>query len=168
MSGPMRALEGIVEPPENPRLAELEAEIRKVRRERDDAMREADRAQEDAHRALSNLRKQLTPLYRALQMVFGELDAAGVSEDGGQPNASPAGGGNDPRVRAVWDAWKQRLGGTVANGIDALLLHGELDTAQLAIASGLDKRTVTKTVVYKLHAAGLIAKNNGRFSLKPL
>lgn len=167
-----RLLEGEVLPeidPEDVEIGRLRRQIHDLTRERDDARIEARRAKEDAARALSMLRKQLSPLYRALQAVFGELDASGVSEDGAAPAPSTAAAQpQDARVRAVWDAWKQRLGGTVAKGIDALLLHGELDTAQLAIAAGLDKRTVTNTVIYKLNAAGLINKNGGRFSLKQL
>lgn len=142
---------------------ELIAENQRLARALQDANLRADRAREDADRALSRLRGQLSPLYRALQAVFGELDAAGIGEATHAPSAAP-----DARVKAVWDSWKQKLGGTVAKGIDALLLHGELDTAQLAIAAGVDKRTVTNTIVYKLHGAGLINKNGGRFSLKQL
>ena len=145
-------------------MRELREENKTLARALQDANLRADRASEDAQRAMGALRKQLTPLYRALQAVFGELDAAGISDVA----ASAPSGAPDTRVKAVWDSWKQKLGGTVAKGIDALLLHGELDTAQLAIAAGVDKRTVTNTIVYKLHGAGLINKNAGRFSLKPL
>lgn len=148
-------------------LKELREENKKLARALQDANMRAERATEDAVRAVSALRRQLTPLYRALQAVFGELDAPGIgdSRDAEAPSSPPA---QDARVRAVWESWKSKLGGTVAKGIDALLLHGELDTAQLAIAAGLDKRTVTNTVVYKLNGAGLINKNGGRFSLKQL
>lgn len=155
--------------PRDQQIEQLRVENRRLQRELSDANLRADRAREDADRALSMLRRQLGPLYRALQAVFGELEAAGVREDAPQRrpesvDSPPA----DPRVKAVWDSWKQRLGGTVAKGIDALLLHGELDAQQLAIAAGLDKRTVTNTIIYKLNQAGLINKNGGRFSLKQL
>jgi hypothetical protein len=150
-------------------IESLRTEVRQLKRALGDAQVEAERAREDANRALSMLRRQLGPLYRALQAVFGELDAAGVAD---VPNAAPALNGAAPaadtRLQSVWASWKTKLGGTVAKGIDALLLHGELDTQQLAIAAGVDKRTVTNTIVYKLHGAGLINKNGGRFSLKQL
>lgn len=166
-----KLLEGAVLPTDDPEIERLKAENRQLRRDADDAKVEARRAREDAERALSALRRQLSPLYRALQMVFGELDAAGVTDIGtntGAPQAAAAAPGVDARVAAVWASWKQKLGATVAKGIDALLLHGELDTQQLAIAAGLDKRTITNTVIYKLNQAGLINKNGGRFSLKQL
>lgn len=169
---PPKLLEGQVEEFDvtaPPRLVELEREIRQLRRERDDALRAAERAREDADRALKALRRQLNPLYKALQAVFGELDAAGVSDEPtGAPAGATAAASTDPRIAAVWTSWKSKLGGTVAKGIDALLLHGELDTGQLAIAAGLDRRTITNTVVFKLNQAGLINKNGGRFSLKAL
>lgn len=144
-------------------VAALKAENRDLRQQLLDARADATRSRRDLVQAVAALRKQLTPLYRSLQGVFGDMEAFGDAE----PMTS-AGGPIDGRVAAVWASWKNKLGGTVAKGIDALLLHGELDTAQLAIAAGLDKRTVTNTVVYKLHGAGLINKNNGRFSLKQL
>ena len=167
MGGEMTIFERDLKPdPRDAELKELRDENKKLARALHDANVRAERAEEDTARALSALRGQLTPLYRALQAVFGELDAAGVGD--APVHASTGVVSSDARVKAVWDSWKQRLGGTVAKGIDALLLHGELDTAQLAIAAGVDKRTVTNTIVYKLHGAGLINKNGGRFSLKPL
>lgn len=157
----------------DPRDQEIDAlrqENRRLQRMVSDARVEAERAREDANRALARLRQQLGPLYRALQAVFGELDAAGVTEPASatEVSSSAAASGVDARVAAVWASWKTKLGGTVAKGIDALLLHGELDTGQLAIAAGVDRRTVTNTIVYKLNGAGLINKNGGRFSLKQL
>lgn len=160
-------IEGDVMPDIDPEVERLRAENRTLTRQLADAKIETKRAREDSDRALRMLRQQLSPLYRALQAVFGELDAAGVTHDA--PTATMSATSSvDARVAVVWDSWKSKLGGTVAKGIDALLLHGELDTAQLAIAAGLDKRTVTNTVVYKLNGAGLINKNGGRFSLKAL
>lgn len=162
----MKLLEGVVEPDvSDPRVAELESEVRRLTRALADARLEADRAREDATRALSALRRQLNPLYRALQAIFGELDAAGVDD---APVASPASGPTvNPRVAAVWESWKQKLGAGPAKVIEALLLHGELNTQQLAIAVGVDRTTIPN-YVHRLNKAGLIAKNGGRFSLKQL
>lgn len=161
-----RLIEGVVEDPHAQRITELEAELRKVRRERDDAERAAGRAQEDTSRALAMLRQQLSPLYRALQAVFGELDAAGVPDTA--PSAAPgAGPSADARVSAVWQAWKGRLSPACGKVIDALLLHGELNSAQIKVAARLGTSTVSDSV-YKLNKAGLINKNGGKFSLKQL
>ena len=39
---------------------------------------------------------------------------------------------------------------------------------QLAIVTGLDRSTITRTVIFNLNKAGLINKSGGRFSLKKL
>ena len=104
---------------------------------------------------------ELTPLYRALQAVFGELDHAGV--DDGPSVSSPA---QNPRTSAVWDSWKSKVG-AAGKLIEALRLHGEMNTQQLAIATGLHRTTIPKHI-YTLNKAGLLNKNGGRFSLKSL
>lgn len=164
-----RLLEGDVVPDVDPEVERLHARVRTLEREVSDAKIEARRAREDADRALSALRRQLGPLYRALQAVFGELDAAGVSE-GAQSSAAPPPppmSGTDPRVAAVWENWKQRLSPACGKVIDALLLHGDLNNAQLKVACRLGTSTVSDCI-YKLNKAGLINKNGGRFSLKQL
>ncbi len=158
----MRLLEGEVTEDPQEELAALHDELRAVRAELAIAKRETQQAREEARRALGALRRQLTPLYRALQAVFGELDAAGpVEEEPTMHSALP------PRVAAVWASWKAKVGAGPANVIDALLLHGDLNTQQLALAIGVDRTTVPN-YIHRLHAAGLINKNAGRFSLKVL
>lgn len=125
----------------------------------------AARAQEDADRALANLRRQLGPLYRALQMVFGELDAAGVVDQAAPgPVSTPVAAGND---RAKWDEWKQRLGPSCAKVIDALLLGGEMNVEAIRIASRMARQTVYDSTS-TLGRAGILTKSGGKFSLKPL
>ena len=148
------------------RIKELEADLRTRTRERDDAALEARRAREDANRALSMLRHQLTPLYRALQGVFGELDAAGVTENH-HPEPGTATTAAAPKNVAVWQAWKEKFPPAVGKVIDALLLHGEMNHSQIKIAARLGSSTVTDCV-YKLNKAGLINKNGGKVSLKQL
>ena len=131
------------------RVRELEEELRT-------AQHEVSTAKRQATHALAALRKQLAPLYRALQAVFGELDAAGVQE-----TAIPG------RASAVWESWKARLPGGPAKIIDALLLHSEMNTQQLAIATGVHRNSIP-AMIYKLNKAGLLNKNGGRFSLKAL
>ena len=153
----MLAIEGQVEDPE---LESLRGEVRRLRHELSNTQLEATRAHQQSAQALAMLRKQLAPLYRALQAVFGEIDAAGISDNGGNP-------ADNPRVSAVWSSWKSRLGGRKAQVIDALLLHGEMNTTQLAIAIGCNRNTIPN-LIFELNKAGLLNKNAGRFSLKQL
>jgi DNA-binding transcriptional ArsR family regulator len=168
-----RLLEGEVLPTVDPEIERLRAENRRLQREVADAKIEAQRAREDAQRALSTLRRQLSPLYRALQAVFGELDAAGIEETpaaaspSGAAPSGPSATGRDPRVVAVYESWKQRLGPAAAKVIDALLVHGEMNTTQLSIAAQMHRTNVPKAIS-KLNQAGLVNKIGGRFSLKPL
>lgn len=146
-------------------LNDLREENKKLARALQDANTRAERAEEDAARALTALRRQLTPLYRALQAVFGELDSAGIGDDAASsPSSGPT--PTDARVKAVWDSWKSKMG-TSAKVIDALLLHGEMNTQQLAIACGVDRTTIPGYIM-KLNKAGLLNKQGGRFSLKKL
>ena len=152
-------------------IAKLEREAQALRRQVSDAETRASRAREDADRAMTMLRRALSPLYRSLQAVFGELDNAGVTDDG--PASSPTTGSGvavgtaDPRVQAVWTAWKEKLPPACGKVIDALLIHGDLNQAQIKVAAKLGTSTVSDAV-YKLNKAGLINKNGGRVSLKGL
>jgi hypothetical protein len=141
---------------ENARLAdrvdELEAELRKERRKN-----------ETKEKGAEELMKFLTPLYQGLQMMFGHMEAMGVSAS----QTSTASGETDPRTKAVWDNWKQKLGEGPAKIIDALLLHREMNTQQLAIATQYHRTTIP-ALIFKLNKAGLLNKNGGRFSLKEL
>jgi len=143
-------------------IADLEREVQDLKRQLRESRIERDRATAAAAAALTALRRQLTPLYRALQMVFGELDA--VPDDAPSSSSQP---GGDARTTAVWDAWKERLGGQPAKVIGALQLHGEMNAQQIAIAIGCHRNTVPN-IVSKLNRAGLINKNGGRYSLKTL
>lgn len=161
---PVRLIEGQVEPLptlEEERIVELEAEVEELRNALTTAKAETRQAKAEATRALANLRRQLQPLYRALQGVFGELDAAGIED------AAPPAAASNPRVAAVWESWKSRLAPGCGKVIDALLVHGELNSAQIKVAARLGTSTVSDSI-YKLNKAGLITKNGGRFSLKTL
>ena len=153
-------LEGQVVDPLASRLTELEEENKALRRELAATQRQVIEAKTEAARSVAKLRQTLTPLYQSFKMLFGEMEAIGGTED------SPA--TSSPRKNAgVWEAWKSRLSGTCAKVIDALQTHGELNTQQLAIATGLHRTTIPKAI-YELNKAGLISKNGGRFSLKEL
>lgn len=154
--------------PRNDRIDDLERQVAKLRGELSDARHELGRVREDANRALTSLRQQLSPLYRALQRVFGELDDAGISDTA--PTAAPG----DPlaaspssRTVAVWESWKSRLSPACGKVIDALLLHGELNNAQIKVAARIGTSTVADCIA-KLKNAGLVNKNGGKFSLKTL
>lgn len=162
-------LSGVIgDDPKDARIAELEHQVRGAIRQRDDAILDARRAQEDANRALGMLRTQLGPLYRALQAVFGELDAAGVTDAGPGPVTYQDGPTSAaPKNVAVWDAWKAKLPPAVGKVIDALLTHGELSQAQIKVAAQMGTSTVSDSV-YKLNKVGLIEKNGGKVRLKAL
>lgn len=158
-------LEGHVVDDAHAQVISLQAENRDLRRQLAIAEREAGQARREASRALSALRQQLSPLYRALQAVFGELDAAGVDE--GAAASSPGSVEPNARVMAVWASWKSKLGEGPGKIIDALLVHGDMNTQQVAIATGYHRTSIPK-MIYQLNKAGLLNKNGGRFSLKPL
>jgi chromosome segregation ATPase len=147
----------------NEQIAELEAENRDLQTSIHSLRAELDQAKRSNAKAVAGLRHTLTPLYKSLKALFDELDEVDNSaeETATQPVAA------DPRTLAVWKEWQQRLGTTAAKCIDALLIHKELNTQQLAIATGLHRTTIPKAI-YALNKAGLISKNGGRFSLKKL
>lgn len=163
----MKLLEGQIEDDDrDEQIAELQAELRETRAELLRAKADATQAKQDTARAVSALRRQLTPLYRALQAVFGELDAAGVT-DGARPT-TPASGAGDARLKAIWDSWKERLGPTCAKVIDALLLQPEMTNRQIAVAIGTGRIQTIYDAVAKMNKVSLLTKNGDRYSLKQL
>ena len=120
---------------------------------------ELDAARRENAKTISALRRQLTPLYQALRIVFGEMDAIGEDT---RENAAV-----NPKVSAVWESWKQKLGGKQAEFIQALLEHGSMTAIQLKVATHTGTSTVPQ-VIYKLNTLGLIDKNGGKYSLKQL
>lgn len=180
---PQRVLEGVVEQSVADMNAQdqHEGEIRALEEENADlrtelaaARLETQRARQATDRALQALRRQLAPLYKALQQVFGELAAAGVAEE--EPSAAATGvahgdyGGQtiNPRHAAVWASWKTKLGPVTARFIDALLIHGEMNVAQLKVTCQCGTQTVYDHMK-KLSDVGLINKaNRGKYSLKAL
>lgn len=157
----MRLIEGVVDEPEDVRVAELEQEVRRLRRAVSDAEQAARDADRRAGEGVAALRRTLSPLYRALQTIFGEIESVAGGESA--TDVHPA----NARTAAVWASWKDKLGTGPAKVIDALLLHGEMNTAQLSIATGYHRNTVPQ-YVSACNKAGLLTKNGGRFSLKKL
>lgn len=132
-------------------IAGLRQQLREAREEL-----AAERAKESCvEEGVAQLRHILSPLKEGLDRIFGILPVGGES-------SSLA-----PRHIAVWESWKQKLGEGPAKVIDALLLHREMNTQQLAIATGYHRTTIP-AFVHKLTKAGLLNKNSGRFSLKEL
>ncbi len=148
----MRMIEGEVDTHDerDDEIADLKRELRELR-----SARAVD------ERAVAELRRQLAPLYRALQGVFGEIDTV----DEGRPDG-PVAPVTNSRTAAIWASWKSRMG-NAGCVIDALLLHSEMNTTQLAIATGRSRRTIP-ALIFKLKKAGLLVKNGDRFSLKSL
>jgi chromosome segregation ATPase len=161
----MRLIEGVVDErgADEQALLDAQDEIADLKNQLAQARLDVQKARHESERALAALRRQLTPLYRALQGVFGELDAAGVSDVGSGPSLPTT----DPRVAAIWASWKTRLGGQCGKVIDALLLQPDMNTTQLAIAIGTRRQNIPG-LIYKLNQAGLLTKNGGKFSLKAL
>ena len=143
----------------------LRAEIRRLEREVADARVRAERAEEDAQRAMGELRRVLSPLYKALQMVFGELDAAGVDVGPTPVSSAP----DMDRLRKVWQPWIDRFGGPSdprSRFILALLEHGELGVEQMKVAAQMAHGTVYD-VAKKLTKLSLLDKaTRGRYALR--
>jgi len=114
-------------------------------------------------KGVAELRAILSPLYQALGMIFGQIEAMGISG-----TSSPSTGtGMDPRKAAIWEDWKRKMPGIPARFIDALMMHGELTQAQLRLHAKCAVGSVAG-VVSQLYKAGLISKNGGKVTLKEL
>ena len=147
-------------------LADPQSQMDSMRRALADAVRERDELRQEIRderqknaaieRGVQELRAVLSPLYSGLRHIFGEIEAMGATSVS-----------LEPQKKAVWEDWKQKLGGLPAKAIEALLIHGEMNRAQLRIQVGCATRSVTD-IVYKLNQAGLINKNGGKISLKQL
>jgi hypothetical protein len=147
----------------------LREELRRVTIERDGMRAEIIRLRQRVNQIeapAAALRTTLDPLYTALRAVMGEIEVIDPP-DSPAPVAQAGGGVADSRVAEVWKSWKERLGPMCGKVIDALLLHGEMNTTQLSIAAQIHRTNVPKAI-FKMNQAGLINKNGGRFSLKQL
>lgn len=142
-------------------IERLKRQVKLLEREVSDAELDAKRAREDATRSMMALRQQLGPLYRALQMVFGELEAAGIADAAFPPESN----GTSKPDKAKWDEWKSRLGPACAEVIDALLLGGAMTVTALAVACKMGKMSVYRATA-KMGQAGIITNSGGKFSLK--
>ena len=112
-----------------------------------------------------NLKETLAPLYRALQMVFGDLDAMGLTGGHAAAGTTAESDGLSEAKRAIWRSWQEKMPGRPAQFIDLLLVHGAMTHQQLKIAARGGNTTVRDTLS-RLTKAGLIEKNGGKVSLK--
>lgn len=149
-------------------LDALRAEVRRLKGE----LATAEKAAIDARAAVESMqevRRQLSPLYRALQMLFGELDAVGPDAPPSMRVPSQDPSGLDARVVAVWESWKDKLGrgSSATRMIEALQTHGTLTVKQLMVAMRAAQQTVYDAAS-KLGRTGLIDKNGNAYSLKKL
>jgi hypothetical protein len=130
------------------RIYDLEEELRQAKAER-----------AALGNGVANLRITLAPLYQALQMIFGHIDAMNVSQAAGTPVSASK--------QAVWESWKQKLGGANARAIDILMLHGPMTVSNLRIHLSCAARTA-QNVAQKLISTGIARRDNGRIALKEL
>lgn len=162
---PQPLLEGRVEPDA---FEALQDKVERLEGDLETAQNRLRAAKEHSvlmERALGELRRQLGPLFKAMRMVFGELDAAGIEDGGGAADAGPH---MNSRVISAWETWKRKLGGKQADFIQAFLDHGAMTAVQLKVATHSGSSTVSETLG-KLRSLTLVEKNqNGTFSLKEL
>lgn len=95
--------------------------------------------------------RQVSDLLRSAKIVFGNTSNA------------PASG---PVESDKWERIKAKLGGKMAQIIDALQLTGTANRTQLKNQTGGAMTTIDQAV-YKLRDMGLLVKNGDGWSLKP-
>jgi len=108
---------------------------------------------------VKHLREALRPVYNGLRQIFGEMDAMGVGDEPERVSSS--------KKSAVWESWKNKLGGKTGSAIDILLIHGEMSAQQLRIHLKCGNEYVYK-VITNLSNANIINRRDGKISLKEL
>lgn len=142
-------------------ISSLEEENRDLKEQVNLARHEMESQRSESGRAVAELRKILLPLHQGLKLIFGEMDA--IAPDQGRYSEAPA---NDKKT-AIWESWKQKLGGPSALLIQSLLDHGQMNAAQLRVAMKCHVNTVYETTA-KMKRLGLISNVAGKFSLREL
>lgn len=148
MSAHQPLLAGEINPPED-RFERLQDEMDDLRQQFAVARNEIKR---DAVVALLGL---LTSAMR--EMASGKYDLASIQT-----------AAQTPATNSRWDAIKQRNPGRISEAIDVLLVHGAMNTSQLAAAMKMDRSNCGANVVPKLSKMGLLVRNGRMFSLKEL
>jgi hypothetical protein len=105
---------------------------------------------------IRGLKSQLEPEYRAMQMLFEDLEQFGSN-------------GSGPANSEIWEPWKVKLGKRPAQMIDALLDRGELTRTQLATLTGQSPGSGSyANNLSQLNKNGLLEKNGDKLSLSKL
>jgi hypothetical protein len=111
---------------------------------------------------LRQVKKILDPLHRALQALYGEIEAAGI-EDSSAPAAAAAPGQPIPETK--YAAWKQRLSPACGKIIDALLVQ-PLTHSQMVVYCKMHFDTIGKAL--KIMKANALLEQDGKvYRLKP-
>lgn len=131
---------------------QLEDKITDLERQIEQEKRESSRLLGTVH----TLRQYLNPQYRALRILFGEIEVAVGEESAGAAASTPGqqpSNASDPR----WESYKQTFPGVAARIIDALLSHQQMTYGQLKTLLRADYNTI-KNAAAKLRQAGAVVK----------
>lgn len=134
------------------KIMRLEAELSSTR----EALADSERQVAVAKRVLGKLRGHLQPQYETLQVLFGQLESAGV---GGESS-----GATQPIPESVYSGWKQRLSPACGKVIDALLVQPMTHT-QLNNYCKAHYETI-RVALNTLKSNSLVEKNGNVWSLK--
>lgn len=141
----------------------IESLERDLATERENIQKERQKSM-NIKRALANLKEKLNPMHNAINLIYSDLDAAGIEVD--ESNTAAAGTAPSTHVgSAKWESCKQRMPGHPAELIDLLLIHKEMTVQQMAGLGHMGKQSVYRAIA-KLTGAQLLNKAGGRFSLK--
>src|ERR1035438_10215818 len=139
-------------------IAGLKAQLAEVREE----LRMERKKSAGIEPALKEIQRVTLPFYNILRAVHGELDALGITNNGASASSAPV--AHDSR----WDAIKSRLSPRLREAVDVLLVHGRMNTTQLAAALKTSRGNCADNIVQKLKTMGIIIKDGRAFSLKTL
>lgn len=135
----------------NEQLNEKARELEATRAELADVRREN-------AKALAGIRRVLDPLYKALCVLYGEMEPIGGISVADAPQDN----------REKWDYIKRNLPPRLQQAIDLLLLQGSMKRTQIAAALKMDYSNCTKNVIGLLVRQGWVVDHGGSLSLKEL
>jgi hypothetical protein len=147
------------------RLQRENRQLQKTINDLEEQLRKQKKEIQRAQLAVQNLQTVLTPFRRAVQMIFGEIEAAGVPDIGDQATPATAHSSYGPQD-AKWQPWIAKWQGTKkAVVIQTLLDHGPLTRTQLRSATESGWSTID-AITAQLQNLGLITKENEKWTLK--
>jgi len=142
------------------RIEELEADLRKMRQERDKARAEG----LAAISAISALRDQLSGLYRAMKAIFGEIELVSPLAVVPPP---PDNGASAPSPQSGrWSNLINKLGGNRGKFIHALADFGPSTASQVAAAMGITRIQTVYDTSHQLMKLGVVTKKGDQYALK--